>query len=76
MHGPVVSAISVLLLGISALFVFGAARQWRKLATDPERPDERPAIPVQAFRTAAGLTGLAFVMVGLSLAWLALVAFP
>lgn len=76
MHDPAASAISVLLFALTALAVFGAARQWAKLARNRERPDERPSIPVHAFRAAAGLTAVALVMVGLTLAWAALLAFP
>lgn len=75
MHSPAASAISVVLFGLSALAVFGAARQWAKLARHRERPNEKPTIPVHAFRAAAGLTAVALVMIGASLAWLALVAF-
>jgi hypothetical protein len=76
MHEPAASAISVLLFGLTAFFVFAAALQWAKLARHPERPDERPSIPIHSFRAAAGLTALALGMVGLTLLWSALLAFP
>jgi uncharacterized membrane protein YidH (DUF202 family) len=76
MHEPAASAISVLLLGLTAFFVFAAALQWAKLAHHPERADERPTIPIHSFRAAAGLTAVALVMLGLALLWSALLAFP
>jgi hypothetical protein len=76
MHGPAESAISVLLYGLTCLMIFGAGSQWAKLARDTERTDERPTIPVNAFRHAASLTAAAFMFLGLSVLWLALSALP
>jgi uncharacterized membrane protein YidH (DUF202 family) len=76
MHGPAASALSVLLFGLTALLVLAAAGKWLKLAQDRERLDERPAIPVHAFRSAAAITSAALAMVALSLLWSAFVALP
>jgi hypothetical protein len=75
MHGPAASAISVLLFGLAGLFALHAASSWAGLAKDRERPDQRPAIPVRALRSAAGVTAAALVLLGLALLWLALVTF-
>lgn len=74
MHGPAASALSVMLFGLAGLLLIGSALSWAKLARDPERLDEMPVIPVRAFRQAAALTAMAFVMLGLASCWLALTA--
>lgn len=76
MHGPAASAISVFLFGLSAVAVFGAAGRWARLSRHSEGSTERPAIPVHAFRGAAGATAVALALLGAALAWLALVALP
>jgi hypothetical protein len=74
LRDPAASALTVILFGLTALLVIGAATKWARLARDHEPADERPAIPVHSFRSAAGLTAAALGMVGLSLLWSALVA--
>lgn len=74
MQGPAASALSVMLFGLAGLFVLYAASRWAKLAADRERPDQRPSIPVAGFRSAAGITAAAFVLLGFALVWSALVA--
>jgi len=71
MHG---APLTTVLLGLTGLLLLASASAWMKLAKDRERPDESPAIPVRSFRHAAALTGAAFVMLGLSLCWLAATA--
>jgi hypothetical protein len=76
MHSAAASAVSVLLFGLTGLFVLYAAASWAKLAKDREPSDQRPAIPVAAFRSAAGVTAAALVLAGVSLVWAALLALP
>jgi hypothetical protein len=73
MHGPSVSAVSVLLFTLTAFVLFGAARSWFKLS-GMMRPGE--IFPTHSFQAAGRLTAAALVMVGLAAAWLALVAVP
>lgn len=72
MHSPAISALTVMLFGLSGLLLWAAASAWAKLAGGSEPPDQRPVIPVHAFRRAAGLTSAAFVMLGFAVVWLAL----
>jgi uncharacterized membrane protein YidH (DUF202 family) len=72
MHPPY-SALTVLLLGLAGLLLLAAGWAWSKLAKDRERVDERPAIPVAAFRQAAAVTAAALILLGAALCWLALV---
>lgn len=76
MHGPAADAITVMLFGLSGFFLWGAALSWLKAARDREGPDERPSIPVSAFRSAAVTTAIAFMLLGASAIWLALVSLP
>lgn len=76
MDNPAASALTVILFGLSGAFLFYAARLWLRLSEDRERTDERPRIPVAAFRSAAGVTGVAFLMLGAAVIWLAFVSLP
>ena len=62
-------ALAVILFGLSALFTWAAAGQWLKLGKR-----EAVGFPAAGFRQAAILTALALVLLGLSLAWAALLA--
>lgn len=73
MHPPY-SALTVLLLGLGGLLLIAAGVAWAKLAKHRERANERPAIPVAAFRHAAAVTAAALILLGVALCWLALVA--
>lgn len=71
MHSPH-SALTFFLFGLSGLFLIVAASQWAKLAAERERPNERPAIPVARFRSAAGVTAASLGLLGIALLWFAL----
>lgn len=73
MHPPY-SALTVVLFGLAGLLLLGAAFQWVKLGRGREAYNERPTIPVHAFRSAAGLTGVALGLLGVALLWAALMA--
>jgi hypothetical protein len=73
MHPPY-SALTVILFGLSGFLLIGAAGYWLKLSRGREAVNERPAIPVHRFRAAAGYTGIAMGLLGISLLWFALVA--
>ncbi len=72
MHPPY-SALTIILFGLSAMFLLAAAGRWVKLSKYRERPDEAPVIPVHAFRTAAGYTAVALGALAFALLWFALV---
>lgn len=72
MHGPAANALTVLLFGLSGVLLLACACSWAKVARDREALSERPAVPVRALRSAAGVTAAAFVMLGLAVCWLAL----
>jgi hypothetical protein len=69
MSGPGETSLTVVLLGVSGLLLLVCAVFWLKLAQ--ENGLSRPTIPIHAFRTAAGLTALTFVVLGLATCWLA-----
>jgi hypothetical protein len=76
MHGPAANALTVILFGLSGLFLLGAAAKWARVAEDRERPDESPALSVRSVRSAAGVTAAAFLALGIAVVWLALTALP
>lgn len=64
-----VDTLTIVLFGISGLLLIASAASWLKLARDGNRA--RQAIPINAFRSAAGLTGATFIMLAISACWLA-----
>ena len=63
------TSLTVVLLGVSGLLLLVCGVIWLKLARDHGLA--RPTIPIHAFRTAAGVTALTFVVLGLATCWLA-----
>ena len=61
---------------MSGLLLIGTATYWLRLSRHVEPTSERPAIRVHRFRSAAGFTGLAFGLLGVTLLWLAFVSLP
>ncbi|HYX46201.1 MAG TPA: hypothetical protein VE820_05205 [Sphingomicrobium sp.] len=68
-NGPAVPILSVVLFGLSGLLLLLSALSWSKVARETGR--DRPAISIQALRSAAGLTALSFVVLGIAACWLA-----
>lgn len=70
---PPNSAILLALLGLAGLASWAAASAWAKVGRDREAANERPAIPVHAFRYAANLTVVALGLLGGAAIWGALI---
>ncbi len=71
MNGVAVNIVTVLLLAALGLMLLGTAVSWSKLAKTSGR-----IIPIQAFRSAAGLTAATFLMLGIVACWLAFTYIP
>lgn len=71
-NAPMHHALTVLLFAVAGMLVVNAAVTWAKLAQGKNDPN-KPPIPVRLFRLAAGYTATAFLMLGIALAWFALV---
>jgi hypothetical protein len=74
MSGPGVDALSAVLCGVSALLLFASAVYWSKLARD--RGQDRRAISVHALRSAAALTAVTFLTLGIAACWFAFTTIP
>lgn len=76
MHGPVANALTILLFGLSGLFLLAAALAWAKVARERERPDRRPALSVSLVRSAGAISAAAMGLLGMASIWLALTNLP
>lgn len=68
---PSTVALTVMLFGLSGLFLIGCASMWLKVGKDRERADEVPTIRVSELRSAATVTSIAFGLLGVALVWFA-----
>jgi len=76
MHGPAANALTVILWGFAALFLFNAASAWLKAGAESEKPSERPTLSVSHVRAAAVRSALAMIALGIAAIWLACLSFP
>ena len=72
-YEPAATALTVMLFGLSGLFLIGCASMWLQLGKERERSNQPPTIPVERFRSAATITALAFGLLGVALVWFAFV---
>ena len=72
-YDPSTTALTVILFGLAGLALIGCASMWLKLGKDRERVDQVPTIRVGELRSAANVTAIAFVLLGLALLWFAFV---
>lgn len=70
---PSTTALTVMLFGLAGLFLIGCASMWLKVGEDRERGDQPPRVPIEALRSAANVTAVAFGLLGVALVWFALV---
>jgi hypothetical protein len=64
---PAQTALSVVLFGLAGFFLLATVPAWAKLARHRERPNEIPAIPAEAFRSAASMTAATLALLGVAL---------
>ena len=69
MNGSAVAALTAALFGFSGLLLLVSGLYWLKLARETD--ENRRAIPVHTFRSAARITAPALIMLGLAAFWLA-----